>query len=152
MYGTPGLSMERSSSVAAALPYHSALTAPLSTPSASPGPGLQLNTVLRESGISCTSGARIREGPPPLHLPLTSGDPLTYSPTMYWSSRRCKRLLRSSFIFYHSQEKCQNVWQKTNFVSDVMGSAATVWDAEACQCGENLCSKIAWFLTLRIHI
>ncbi|KAL1255799.1 hypothetical protein QQF64_013860 [Cirrhinus molitorella] len=63
MYGTPGLSMERSSSVAAALPYHSALTAPLSTPSASPGPGLQLNTVLRESGSSSTSGARLGEAP-----------------------------------------------------------------------------------------
>ncbi len=111
---------------------------PTQHPVCQTGPGLQLNTVLRESGSSCTSTL---EKPPP-SLPTTSGDPLTYSPTPYWSSRRCKRLLRSSFIFYHSQEKCQNVWQKNNFVSDIMGSAATAWDAgmprPCVKPGENL--------------
>lgn len=47
----------------------------------------------------------------------TSGDPLTYSPTPYWSSGRCKRLLRSSFIFYHSRENVKQGGKKHRCVT-----------------------------------
>lgn len=64
------------------------------------------NSVLRAPGKSACIHNLPQRGsciPRSLLFP-TSGDPLTYSPTLYWSSGRCKRLLRSSFIFYHSRE------------------------------------------------